>query len=502
MDNFDVVVIGAGLGGLLSAVFLAKEGKKVVAIEQNKQIGGCLQTFSFDKKVFDSCVHYIGALEEGQTQNRIFRYAGIMDDLKLKKLDEDCFDELVFGSDITGFPQAQGHQNFIDQLLPFFPKEQKALQQYVQLMEKVGDSFPLYKLRFGNETEKSWIVGREITETLAEITDNKQLQNVLTGNNLLYAGQKGKTPFYIHALVVKSYMDSAYKCKGGSARISKLLWRKLQEYGGLIVTKEKINQLNIENGLVKSAASESGKIFSGRQFIANVHPQKVMEWTDSALIRPVYRNRIHRAENSIAAFMLNIVLKPGKVKYVNHNIYWNKSWDSFSALENNSRNWPGNYALYFGEDKDHEGYADTLAILTYMESSIFEAWENSHNRSAQASERTKAYHDLKHQKAALLMEEVRQRFPELMENIQSLKIATPLTFRDYMGTNDGSMYGIMANVKQPAHVRIPVNTKIENLLLTGQNVGLHGVLGVSISAINTCSAILGAEYMLGKIARD
>jgi all-trans-retinol 13,14-reductase len=50
MNEHDVVIIGSGLGGLLSAVMLAKEGMRVAVIEQNKQIGGCLQTFSFQKK--------------------------------------------------------------------------------------------------------------------------------------------------------------------------------------------------------------------------------------------------------------------------------------------------------------------------------------------------------------------------------------------------------------------------------------------------------------------
>jgi all-trans-retinol 13,14-reductase len=71
-----------------------------------------------------------------------------------------------------------------------------------------------------------------------------------------------------------------------------------------------------------------------------------------------------------------------------------------------------------------------------------------------------------------------------------------------MGTRDGSMYGIMADVNRPAHTEIPVRTKIGNLFLTGQNVGMHGVLGVSISAVNTCSAMLGNDYLLNKITQN
>ena len=82
--QYDTVIIGSGLGCLLCAVMLAKEGKKVCVLEKNRQIGGCLQTFAFHKKVFDACVHYIGGLGEGHTLHRIFEYAGIMDALPLK----------------------------------------------------------------------------------------------------------------------------------------------------------------------------------------------------------------------------------------------------------------------------------------------------------------------------------------------------------------------------------------------------------------------------------
>jgi all-trans-retinol 13,14-reductase len=68
-----------------------------------------------------------------------------------------------------------------------------------------------------------------------------------------------------------------------------------------------------------------------------------------------------------------------------------------------------------------------------------------------------------------------------------------------MGSPDGSIYGIMADVNNPAQTRVPVRTKIPNLLLTGQNIGLHGVLGVSINAVAVCGELLGLDYLLQKI---
>src|SRR5476649_1513112 len=87
MDNFDIVIIGSGMGGLVCADILGREGFKVCVLEKNKQIGGSLQTYVRDKVIFDSGVHYLGGLEKGQNLYQIFEYLDIMDKLKLQKMD-------------------------------------------------------------------------------------------------------------------------------------------------------------------------------------------------------------------------------------------------------------------------------------------------------------------------------------------------------------------------------------------------------------------------------
>lgn len=498
MTQYDIVIIGSGLGGLLSAVLLAKEGMRVAVIEQNKQVGGCLQTFAFEKKVFDSCVHYIGALSPGQSQHRIFSYTGIMPGLSLKKLDEDGFDRIIFGNEPEIYPHAQGLDHFTEMLTPYFQNAKDALKDYTQTLRTVGDSFPLYNLRNGDASEKEQVSQWDMQTIMKHIPDEK-LRHVLMGNNLLYAGSRDKTPFYVHALVSKSYIDSAYKISGGSSQVSKLLWRKLREYGGVIFRKEQVTSLEEKNGLIQRAVTASGNIYEGKQFIVNVHPAMALQWIDCSLVKPLYRKRIVTAENSVSAFMVNIVLQPGKVPWRNHNIYWNRSADTFDAVNYTARNWPANYALYFGEDAQNPGYADTVAMLTYMHASELEQWSHTRNITAQPSERESAYHTFKEGKAALLIDTVAERYPELKEHIHAFQVASPLTFRDYMGSPDGSIYGIMADVNNQAGTRIPIRTKIPNLMFTGQNIGIHGVLGVSINAVAACGELVGLDYLLQKI---
>jgi all-trans-retinol 13,14-reductase len=498
-DTYDIVIVGGGLGGLLCGVILAKEGMKVCILEKDQQIGGCLQTFSVHKTIFDSCVHYIGGLGEGHTLSRIFEYAGIMGKLKLKPLDEDGFDRIAFGQGDTVYPQAVGMENFVEQLSTYFPNERVALDAYVRKLRYVGDHFPLYRLRTGSADEKAVVTGWPLTQTLSDISGDLLLQQVLAGNNLLYAGVSGKTPFFLHSLVTESYIHSAHKVVPGSSEIAKLLWRELQAHGGVIHRNTSITRLVEEDGLVSFAESETGQRYYGKQFISGIHPEATLNLIESKLIRPAYRNRIKDLEQTISSFMLNLVLQPGKVPHRNYNLYWHAERNVWSAIKYKKSEWPAGYALYFTESGKHPGFAESLSILCYMRYEEVEKWRATSNRAGEEHERGADYEEFKAVKSDLLLEKVYERIPELKGNIVAQAAATPLTYRDYTGAVRGGLYGILKDVENPAATTIAIRTRIPNLLLTGQNVNLHGVLGVSITALATCAELIGMDYLLNKV---
>src|SRR5690606_7350407 len=129
-------------------VILAKEGKRVCVLEKNNQFGGNLQTFSRDKKIFDTGVHYIGGLSEGQNLNRYFSYLGIMSELSVERMPE-VFDTIYFEHTKTCYPVAQGYDAFIIHLSPFFVGKAAVLERYVQDLKSICAAFPLYSLADG-----------------------------------------------------------------------------------------------------------------------------------------------------------------------------------------------------------------------------------------------------------------------------------------------------------------------------------------------------------------
>lgn len=124
MENkYEVVIIGSGLGGLSTAYILAKHGYKVAVFEKNTQFGGCLQSFVRQGVKFETGMHYIGSMKEGQILHRYFNYLSLLNDIELSPLDPTGYDIISFRDDLYHF--ANGHCNFIDTLSKNFPKQKR-----------------------------------------------------------------------------------------------------------------------------------------------------------------------------------------------------------------------------------------------------------------------------------------------------------------------------------------------------------------------------------------
>ena len=499
MQKYDVIVIGSGLGGLACGTILAKEGYKVCILEKNKQIGGTLQTFVRDRVIFDSGVHYVGGLDKGQNLYTLFKYLGIMDKLKLRKMDEDVFDAIIFDGDPRIYKYAQGYENFIRTLVRDFPEEEESIRKYCEGIKEVCSKFPLYNLRSGDYFEKVGVLEIDTQTFLESITSNKKLQNVLAGTSLLYAGVPYKTPLYVHALVINSYIESSWRFVDGGSQISRHLSRQIHALGGTILKHKNVVRLQEEDGKLTYAETDEGEKFFGDLFISNVHPVKTIEMTASDMIKKAYRSRIKGLDNSISTFYVNVVLKKNSLKYVNHNYYYFAENNAWCVLNYTEENWPRGYALFFTAPSKGDEYAEAVTLMTYMRFSDVEKWAHTFNTVSSEVSRGEDYETFKKEKAEKLFDLVEEKFPGFKSSIQSYYTATPLSVRAYIGTDDGSLYGIVKDYREPMRTFISPRTKIPNLFLTGQNLNLHGVLGVTVSAVLTCSEILGIDYIVSKI---
>ncbi len=501
-EKYDVVIIGSGLGGLVSALILAKEGYSVCVLEKNNQFGGNLQTFVRDKTIFDTGIHYIGGLSEGQNLNRYFKYLGIMEDLKLKKLDENGFDIISFENDTIEYPHAQGYDNFVNQLSNFFPKEKAEIIEYCNIIQSVCDSFPLYNLNWEGKYD-SEILALNAKKCIDEATSNEKLRAVLAGTNFLYAGIEDKSPFYVHALSVNSYIQSSYRCINGGSQITKLLIKQIKKHGGEVYKYKEVCKFEVVENALKSALMKDGTIVNANIFISNIEPKSTLRMVGQEHFRKSFFSRIDSLEGVIAAFSLYIVFKPNKFKYINNNCYHFKNTDCvWTAHQYNEENWPLAYMASMNASPKNDIWADGMTFMTYMKFEDLKEWHDTFNTTVVENNRGETYDQFKARKAERFLKEIEIKFPNIRDCIKSIHASTPLSYRDYIGGTNGNMYGYVKDCNNPMKSFIAPKTKLDNLYLTGQSINMHGVLGVTIGAVVTCSEIVGKEYLVNKINQE
>ena len=499
--EYDFVIIGSGLGGLACACILASEGHSVVVLEKNHQIGGNLQVCSRDKTIFDTGVHYAGGLNEGENLYQFFKYFGILDHLKLKKMDEQRFDVIRF-QDGTEYDYAQGYDAFQKKLIGYFPQEELAIRTYCAKIKEICSKFPLYNLRVGGESYQmdEQLLTLNAHDYIASITANEQLQNVLGGSNLLYAGVKEMTPFYVHALIMNSYLSGAYKFIDGGSQIAIQMSRKIRNYGGEIYKHKKVTSAHYdENGLITSVALENGETVRGKQFISNVHPAVTIDIFGENRFMSVYRNRIKNLPNSISTFLVHLSFHENTFEYLNYNIYQHHIDSVWGGIDYDEATWPQTYFVCTPYISRNKKYAESMSIMTYMKSSETERWAHTSNTVAEPGKRDSDYALFKKEKEEKVLKKIEEVFPDIRSKIKSVHSASPLTFRDYIGNRDGSLYGVLQNSNAPAKTQINTKTRIPNLHLTGQNISMHGILGVTVSAFVTCFAFVDKDKLIEKV---
>lgn len=491
--KFDVVIIGSGLGGLLCGNILSREGYNVCILEKNNKLGGSLQSFGRKGCIFNTGLNYTESLDEGQILNQYFRYFGLYNKLKLRKLDENGFDVISF-SDGT-YKLAMGHENYRDTLLQYFPNEKQGLTRYLKKIRNICSSISLYNLSdkpFNIFECESMSIGAA-DYIRSEISDYR-MQNVIAGNSLMYAGHERKTPLLIHSLINNSFIESAWRIVDGSHLMVNILADNITSNGGAIFRNAKAEKFITDNNSIKLVELTNGEQIEGKYFISNTHPEQLLSMIKSQKISSTFSYRISKLEDTIGMFTLYIVFKKNSFPYLNYNFYHYNQDNTWVVGDYDPSKWPQMYVLMSTATSKSDYYSESASVITYMEFDEMEPWKNTFT-----GKRGDDYLQFKKDKSELLLDELEKQFPGFRSCVNVYYSSTPLTWRDYTGTRAGSAFGLLKDYNKPMESIILSRTKIPNLFLTGQNTNMHGILGVTISSVITCGEILNIRHLIRQI---
>ncbi|MDR1406056.1 MAG: NAD(P)/FAD-dependent oxidoreductase [Prevotellaceae bacterium] len=491
--KYDVIIIGSGLGGLECGYILARKGYSVCVLEKNLQTGGCLQTFRRGDTVFDTGFHYVGGLEEGQFLHRIFRYFDLLD-LPWHQLDENGFAEVVFNDKSYFF--ASGHQRFVETLARDFPHRRAQLAKYAEFLKQVGDNMG----RGFMPGEDSAVFAGSLFERsaysfLQETIDDPLLLQVLSGASLTMELCAEKLPLYVFAQINNSFIQSAWRLRGGGSLIAEKLAAGIRKMGGAVRTKTAATRLITKGNSIVAVECNGEEQLESRYVISNVHPALTLSLLNEDVpVRKTYRNRICNLPNTYGMFTVHLQLKENTVPYLNRMIYLHRGQDVWNCCRHRPPAETAAALISYQTPPAGESYTANIDILTPMLWEEVAAWSDTSvgNRGA-------AYRCFKEQKAEACIALAAEKIPNLKQSIKKIYTSTPLTYRDYTGTRNGAAYGIQKDCTNVLLTLLPPQTPIPNLLLTGQNLNLHGILGVSITSFFTCAKIVGMENLISEL---
>ena len=261
------------------------------------------------------------------------------------------------------------------------------------------------------------------------------------GNALRLSSPDATEEEYEH--VMGPYRKGSWRLPAGDLIVDRLA----EQIRGEIRTGCAVNA--IEPGLVRC---EDGSTCEGT-IVSDIHPRLTFGLFRGH-VRPSYLHRLQVLEDGPGIFTVYCRLQPETLPY--------RPW---------STTYDGNLMLHYG-NPDSQGFARSADLLTFCDGPV-------PDRNA-------------------LAERMIQRIPGLAPTVMKYWTSTPATWERYTGTPGGTAFGIR---KKDASCYVHPRTPVPGLFLTGQNCGLHGVLGVSETALLTCREILG-ETTLNQILQS
>ena len=488
----EVVIIGAGMGGLFCGALLAKRGVKVTVLEKNNTIGGGLQTFVRGDEVYETGMHVAGGFNEGGILNSLCRYLGIMNRLKIRQ--SDMMLSVTYADSGRTYNLPAGRETFINYLSGLFPYEKENIRRYVDAVFRVSHEEKLFYLEsvsgFNDHSDEFFMPADAF---IAKYIDDPELRAVLASVNPLYSGIPGHSPAYIHIMISALFMENPCWFEGGSGQLAEALKGVIESAGGHVLTRCEVASVRVSDLNVECVVDKNGREYRGDWYISDIHPASLFPMIEGKAFTSGYKNRIESIPDTASAFKVYVKLKPGTIRFPGHSVCIVDSMENaWKMVEYDSCEWPHGVNCFFGEGKD--GYASHLTAYCLMDFDDVREWENT-----RTGHRGESYEKWKNDRIERVLSLVEKRFPEIRECADDIFASSPLTFRDWMGTRNAGAYGLFKDCGNIAASLIPIKTKVKNLLLTGQNVNMHGIGGVTMTAIETIQTIFADESVLNGI---
>jgi len=478
-NQFDAVIIGSGLGGLSCAAAFARQGFRPLVLEQHDRPGGYATTFKRPGGfTFDVSLHSTTVDERNGIHNLI---PGFPEISTVDFLPHPNLYRVIYPDYDIRVPQ-QNIEGYIDILIGHFPEEEAGIRGIFEDMEGLSadihrisnakgqvdmNRFPVDYPYLFKCNKKTW------GELLDARISSPKLKAIISSQWGYYGLPPSQLSGFYYALPAYGYLkDGGFYPRGKSQKISNALVSYIEEHGGKVMLKTRVDKILVKDHTAYGVKTDTGEEFTGKVVISNVNAHDTFHrmLSEDEYLKD-YLAQFNQFSVSLSSFQVFLGLKEdviSKSGIIDSEIFYESGYDMDAGYKNaqnaDVENCGFGLTLY---DNIYQGYSpegkNTLNILALQGYDHWKKYEHDYLTGNKTEYRKK-----KQRMADILINRVEKAIlPGLSKIVEVKEIGTPLTNVRYTSNYRGAIYGWDQTPNNSGQNRLPHNTPIKNLYLSG-----------------------------------
>jgi all-trans-retinol 13,14-reductase len=499
-NDFDAIIIGAGLGGLSCGAAFARQGFRPLVIEKHIKPGGYATTFQRPGGfVFDASLHSTTV----SARNGVFDLIPGFPEIRgIEFVPHHTLYRAIYPDYDIRVPD-RNPRRYISDLAALFPDEKAGIEGLYGDMEGLASDIAKYSAAAGKVDMSRFFqdypyLAKTFGKTWGDMVDarirNPKLKAIVSALCGYYGLPPSKLSPYYYALPTIGYLQNGgFYPIGKSQKISDAFRDYIDGHGGRVMLGTRVGKILVKNGAACGVRTAAGQEFTSKVVVSNANaPDTLREMVDDPELVRAALDRMEKLSISLSSFQVFLGLKKDLVRELgikDTEIFYNTGYDMEASHEAEVRGDftnPGFAVTLY--DNLYRGYSpegkNTINIMTLQGFGPWEKYEADYFAGKKDD-----YHAEKLRRADILIDRAEKvLLPGLRKAIEVRDAATPLTNVRYTANTRGAIYGWDQTLDDSGANRFPQRTPLKNLYLAGAWTFPGGGYGACIPSGLQCFA--------------